>query len=76
MDHKNPPDRAPTTEKPDMVVLPASLAYQLVHTLQLTNEEIAALTDAWRLALRDLPTVDIGVTAAEVLDELYADGDL
>jgi anti-sigma-K factor RskA len=40
------------------------------------DEEIAALTDAWRLALRDLPTVDIGVTAAEVLDELYADGDL
>ena len=41
-----------------------------------TDDEIAALTDAWRLALRDLPTVDIGVTAAEVLDELYVDGDL
>ena len=41
-----------------------------------TDDEIAALTDAWRLPLRDLPTVDIGVTAAEVLDELYADCDL
>ncbi len=41
-----------------------------------TDEEIAALTDATRLALRDMPTVDIGVSAAEVLDGLYADGDL
>lgn len=29
---------------PETAVLPAGLAYQLVHTLQLTNEEIAALT--------------------------------
>lgn len=44
VDNNNPPDRAPVTEKPDVVVLPASLAYQLVHTLQLTNEQIAELT--------------------------------
>ena len=44
VDNKNPPDRAPVIEKPDVVVLPASLAYQLVHTLQLTNEQIAELT--------------------------------
>ncbi len=40
----HPPDRTPATPKPDAVVLPAGLAYQLVHTLQLTTEEIAALT--------------------------------
>jgi hypothetical protein len=44
VDNKNPPGRTPATEKPDVVVLPASLAYQLVHTLQLTYEEIAELT--------------------------------
>lgn len=44
VDNKNPPDRTPATQKTDVVVLPASLAYQLVHTLQLTSEEIAELT--------------------------------
>lgn len=51
VDNKNPPKRGPASDKPDAAVLPASLAYQLVHTLQLTNEEIAQLTldDAVRL---------------------------
>ncbi len=44
VDNKNPPNRTPATERPDAVVLPANLAYQLVHTLQLTNEEVAGLT--------------------------------
>ena len=44
VDNRNPPDRAPETRRPDVVVLPASLAYQLVHTLRLTNEQIAELT--------------------------------
>ncbi len=44
VDDKNPPDRMPVTQKPDAAVLPASLAYQLVHTLQLTRDEIAELT--------------------------------
>ncbi len=44
VDDTNPPDRTPATERPDAVVLPANLAYQLVHTLQLKNEEIAGLT--------------------------------
>lgn len=42
----------------------------------MTDEEIAAHTDAWRQALREEPIVDIGVNAADVLDEMYADGDL
>jgi hypothetical protein len=55
--------------------LPSSPVIDLVDDGK-TDDEIAALTDEWRLVLRDLPTVDIGATAAEVLDELYADGDL
>lgn len=42
----------------------------------MTDEEIAAHTDAWRLALREEPIVDLGVNAADTLDEMYADGDL
>lgn len=42
----------------------------------LTDEEIAARTQEWLAELRELPIIDIGVTAAEVLDELYADGDV
>ena len=44
VDQKHPPDREPATERPDVVVLPAGLAYQLVHSLQLTNQQIAELT--------------------------------
>ncbi len=44
VDNKHLPDRTPATEKPDTKTLPASLAYQLVNTLHLTNEQIEALT--------------------------------
>jgi len=44
VDNNNPPERTPAPDKPDAAVLPANLAYQLVHTLHLTNEEIAELT--------------------------------
>lgn len=44
VDNKQRPDRTPPAHLPDAAVLPASLAYQLVHTLQLTSEEIEALT--------------------------------
>lgn len=44
VDNKNPPDRAPVTARPDSTTLPAQLAYQLVHTLNLTSEVIASLT--------------------------------
>jgi hypothetical protein len=43
VDNKNPPDRTPVTARPDST-LPAQLAYQLVHTLNLTSEAVAALT--------------------------------
>ena len=51
VDNKNSPKRSAVLDKPDTAVLPANLAYQLVHTLQLTNEQIAQLTldDAVRL---------------------------
>ena len=42
----------------------------------MTDDEIAAQTQEWLAELRELPTVDIGVSAAETLDELYADGEL
>ena len=42
----------------------------------MTDEEIAAHTQAWLAELREQPIIDIGTTAAEVLDELYADGEL
>lgn len=42
----------------------------------MTDEEIAAQTQAWLAELRELPIIDIGVRAAETLDELYADGEL
>lgn len=42
----------------------------------MTDEEIAARTQEWLAELRELPTIDIGVSAAEALDELYADGEL
>jgi hypothetical protein len=44
VDNKIPPDRTPFTARPDSTTLPAQLAYQLVHTLNLTNEAIASLT--------------------------------
>ena len=42
----------------------------------MTDEQIAAHTQAWLAELREQPIIAIGTTAAEVLDELYADGDL
>jgi len=42
----------------------------------MTDQEIAANTQAWLAELRELPIIDIGVSAAETLDELYADGEL
>jgi hypothetical protein len=44
VDNKRLPDRTPATQKHDTKTLPASLAYQLVNTLHLTNEQIEALT--------------------------------
>lgn len=42
----------------------------------MTDEEIAMHTQAWLDELRDLPIIEIDVSAAETLDELYADGEL
>ena len=42
----------------------------------MTDEEIAAHTQEWLAELRKLPIIDLGVNAADVLDEMYADGDL
>lgn len=42
----------------------------------MTDKEIAAHTQSWLAELRELPIIDIGVSAAETLDELYADGEL
>jgi len=42
----------------------------------MTDEEIAAHTQAWLAELRELSIIDIGATAAETLDELNADGEL
>jgi hypothetical protein len=44
VDNTIPPDRTPVTARPDSITLPAQLAYQLVHTLNLTSEAIASLT--------------------------------
>lgn len=44
VDNKNPPQRTSHTERSDSILLPAQLAYQLVHSLKLTNEQIASLT--------------------------------
>jgi len=42
----------------------------------MTDEEIATHTQAWLAELRELPVIEIDVSAAETLDELYADGEL
>ncbi len=42
----------------------------------MTDDEIAAHTQTWLEDLRKSPVADLGVSAAEVLDQLYADGDL
>lgn len=42
----------------------------------MTDEEIAAHTQAWLDDLRKEPVVDLGVSAVEVLDQLYDDGEL
>lgn len=44
VDSKILPSRGKTVEPPDAIFLPAGLAYQLVHTLHLSNEQIAGLT--------------------------------
>jgi len=42
----------------------------------MTDKEIAAHTQARLAELRELPIIDIGVSVAETLDELCADGEL
>lgn len=44
VDDDQPPVRAAVASAPEGVALPASLAYQLVNTLHLSNAEIGALT--------------------------------
>lgn len=44
VDNKNPPQRTSSDASSEPVRLPAQLAYQLVHALNLTNDEIAALS--------------------------------
>lgn len=44
VDDDEVPVRAVVTSAPEGTALPASLAYQLVHTLQLSSAEIASLT--------------------------------
>ncbi len=44
VEHGNPPRRTPVPGPAVGEVLPAGLAYQLVHTLGLTSDEIAGLT--------------------------------
>lgn len=43
VDHKRPPQRQPSMNPP-ATTLPASLAYQLVHALHMTSEEITGMT--------------------------------
>ncbi len=51
VDNKNPPRRNSAPGSSDSITLPAQLAYQLVHSLKLTNAQIASLTleEAMRL---------------------------
>lgn len=44
VDERRPPTRHIAADTPTTGALPAGLAYQLVHTLHLSNDEIAALT--------------------------------
>lgn len=44
VDNNNPPNRSTTAADPRATALPASLAYQLVTTLQLSSEEVAMLS--------------------------------
>jgi hypothetical protein len=44
LDNKNPPERTSDTGRPDSTTLPAQLAYQLVHSLNLTSAQITSLT--------------------------------
>lgn len=44
VDNKTPPRRSAAAAAPEGAALPASLAYQLVNTLNLSSEEIASLT--------------------------------
>ncbi|HEY5265537.1 MAG TPA: hypothetical protein VIJ40_01860 [Acidimicrobiales bacterium] len=51
VDHSVAPERTSGTARSDSITLPAPLAYELVHSLKLTSEQIASLTleDAVRL---------------------------
>lgn len=42
----------------------------------MTDEEIAAHTQMWLAELQKAPVVDLGISAAEVPDQLYAAGEL
>lgn len=42
----------------------------------MTDEEIGTHTQAWLAELGELPIIDVDVRAADILDELYADGEL
>ena len=44
IDNKKPPQRTSDVERSGTVTLPAQLAYQLVHSLKLTNSQISSLT--------------------------------
>lgn len=44
IDNKSPPQRTPESERSETLMLPAPLAYQLVHSLKLTNTQISSLT--------------------------------
>ena len=44
VNNKNPPKRSTTAADPEAVLLPASLAHQLVNTLHLSSEEVALLS--------------------------------
>lgn len=44
VENKKPPERSVAAAAPEGAALPASLAYQLMNTLQLSSTEIASLT--------------------------------
>lgn len=44
VDNEDPPERASAGVGPDAAILPAGLAYQLVHALNLTSEEMSSLS--------------------------------
>ncbi len=44
LDNKNPPKRTSQVELSETAALPAQIAYQLVHSLKMTNAQISSLT--------------------------------